>query len=160
MSAPYEEMLDGMTVRRLAPSQRHELICTRLHDAIRASVANLSSTRLLEPRSQLHLSPGTTVCPDLALVTVVNDKLWLVVEIVSPDDHHSDTVLKKQLYEELKLPRVWMVDPRYDNVEIYHGTTYGLSMKGILTGRDVLTEKLLPGFQLTIAELFAPPPKG
>jgi Uma2 family endonuclease len=160
MSAPYEEILEGMTVRRFAPGPRHELICTRLHDAIRTSVDNLSSTRLLTPRSQLRLAPGVAVCPDLALVTVATDKLWLAVEIVSPDDHHSDTVVKKQIYEELKLPRLWMVDPRYDNVEIYHGTGFGLSLKSILAGREVLTEKLLPGFQLPIAELFAAQPKG
>jgi Uma2 family endonuclease len=118
-------------------------------------VANVSTTRLLEPRSQLQLTPGVSVCPDLALVTVATDKLWLAIEIISPDDHHSDTVVKKQIYEELKLPRLWIVDPRYDNVEVYHGSPYGLSLKGILAGREMLTEKLLPGFELSVAKLFA-----
>jgi Uma2 family endonuclease len=62
--------------------------------------------------------------------------------------------MKKQVYEELNIPRLWMIDPRYDNVEVYHGTEYGLMLKGILTGREVLTEQLLPTLQLTIAELF------
>ena len=80
----------------------------------------------------------------------------LAAEIVSSDDHRPDTVLKKQLYEEAKLPRLWIIDPRYDNVEIYHGTEYGLALKGILAGREVLTEKLLPEFELAVAELFRP----
>ena len=63
--------------------------------------------------------------------------------------------MKKQLYEEIRLPRLWMVDPRYDNVEVYHSLEYGLALKGILAGRDVLTEKLLPEFQYIIADLFA-----
>jgi len=62
---------------------------------------------------------------------------------------------KKSVYEEIKLPRLWMVDPRYDNVEIYHGTPYGLSLKRVLAGRELLTEALLPGFQYAIHELFA-----
>ena len=50
-----------------------------------------------------------------------------------------------------------MVDPRYDNVEIYHSTEFGLELKGILAGSEVLTEKLVPEFQFVIAELFATP---
>ena len=59
----------------------------------------------------------------------------------------------------MKLPRLWMVDPRYDNVEVYHSNEYGLILKGILAGHELLTEKLLPEFQLTITELFAAEPQ-
>jgi len=30
------------------------------------------------------------------------------------------------------------VDPRYDNVEVYHSTEWGLALKGILAGSEVL----------------------
>jgi Uma2 family endonuclease len=73
---------------------------------------------------------------------------------VSSEDHQPDTVIKKQVYEDLKLSRLWMIDPRYDNVEVYHGTQYGLMLKEILAGKEVLTEKLLPEFQIAVAELF------
>jgi Uma2 family endonuclease len=92
----------------------------------------------------------------LALVTAATGKLWLAAEIVSSDDHATDTVVKKQLYEELKLPRLWMVDPRYDNVELYSAGPYGMVLQGILGGNEVLTEKLLPDFQISITELFKP----
>jgi len=155
MSSPYKEILEGQTILRAAPGPRHELICGRLHAAIHASVANLASTHLLAPRSQAKLSLGTFVCPDLALVTRATGKLWLAVEIVNSDDHRPDTVVKKQLYEEAKLPRLWMVDPRYDNVETYHGSEYGLILKGILAGRESLAEKLIPEFHMVISDLFA-----
>jgi len=48
-----------------------------------------------------------------------------------------------------------MVDPRYDNVETYHGSEYGLILKGILAGRESLAEKLIPEFHMVINELFA-----
>ena len=48
-----------------------------------------------------------------------------------------------------------MIDPRYDNVEVYHSSEYGLMLKGILAGRETLTERLIPEFQIVIAELFA-----
>jgi Uma2 family endonuclease len=154
MSEAYEETLEGATLMRKAPGARHELICARLHVCVHASVANFTSTRLLAPRSEVQLSTETKVCPDLALVAVPTGKIWLAAEIVNSDDHRADTVVKKQIYEDLKLPRLWMIDPRYDNVEIYHGTEYGLMLKGILAGSEILTEKLLPEFQMAIGDLF------
>jgi Uma2 family endonuclease len=62
---------------------------------------------------------------------------------------------KQQIYEAMKLPRLWMVDPRYNNVEIYHASEYGIRLEQILAGSEVLTEKLLPEFQLSIEDLFA-----
>ena len=158
MSVAYAEMLNGAPLARRAPGARHELICGRLHKWMRASVADFAGTRLLAPRSEVRLSLKHTVCPDLTLVAAATGKAWLVAEIVSSDDHQPDTVIKKQIYEEMKLPRLWMIDPRYDNVEVYHSNEYGLILKNILAGQELLTEKLLPEFQLVISELFAAEP--
>ena len=155
MSQPYEEILDGASFPRSAPGPRHEAICDRLHALMTASVANLPSTQLLAPRTRVRVSPSTAICPDLALVTVATGKLWLAAEIISRDDHRADTVVKKELYEKIRVPRLWMVDPRYDNVEIYHSTEFGLQLKGILAGSELLTEKLIPEFQVVVAGLFA-----
>ena len=161
MSVSYAEILNGSPLARRAPGARHEMICARLHQWVRASVADFVATRLLPPRAEVRLSPKHSVCPDLALVTAATGKLWLAAEIVSSDDHQPDTVIKKQIYEEVRLPRLWMIDPRYDNVEVYHSNEYGLILKSILAGHELLTERLLPEFQLTISELFhTPQPKG
>jgi len=159
MSSPYEELLQGSSLVRGSPGSRHEQICARLHRSVHASVANLTSTCLLAARSAIRVAPDTILRPDLALMTIPTSKLWLAAEIVNSEDHAPDTVVKKQIYEEIRLPRLWMVDPRYDNVEIYHASQYGLVLKGILAGTDVLTEKLLPEFQITIAELFQSAPE-
>lgn len=140
---------------RLPPGPRHELICNRLHDCIRASVANFPGTRLLDCRSPVQVGAGSTLRPDLALVAAATGKLWLAVEVVSSEDHRTDTVFKKEIYETIKLPRLWMVDPRYDNVEVYHASEYGMRLQHILAVSDVLTEKLLPEFQISMTELFA-----
>jgi len=155
MSQPYQEIFDGAVTARSAPGLRHELICSRLHDAIKVSVTNLATTRLLSARQEIQIAGDTTLRPDLALVATANGKLWLVAEIVSSDDHRTDTVVKKQVYEDIKVPRLWMIDPRYDNVEVYHTTPYGLALKRILAGQEVLTEELLPEFELVVSELFA-----
>jgi hypothetical protein len=155
MSRPYEEILDGATLPRSAPGDRHEKICERLHREMAAGINGLASTQLLAPRTQIQVSRTTLLRPDLALVMAAGGKLFLAVEIISRDDHHADTVVKKEFYEKIRVPRLWLVDPRYDNVEIYHSFEFGLQLKGILAGSEVLTEKLIPQFQLAVAELFA-----
>lgn len=158
VSQPYEEILEGATLPRSAPDSRHEAICDRLHATMTASVANVSSTQLLAPRTRIQVSRATALRPDLALITTANQKLFLAVEIINRGDHNADTVIKKEIYEQIRVPRLWMVDPRYDNVEIYHSTQFGLQLKGILAGSEILTEQLLPEFQIVISELFSMAP--
>jgi Uma2 family endonuclease len=155
MSVAYEEIIHGETIVRSAPGTRHEKICALLHDRMSAALGGNSTARILAPRSIVQLSAGVMLRPDLALVTAATGKIWLAAEIIDSHDHRPDTVLKKGLYEDFNLPRLWMIDPRYNNVEFYHGTTYGLALKGILAGSESFQEALLPAFQLTVAELFA-----
>lgn len=155
MSEPYEETIQSETTLRLPLGVRHELICACLHTVIKASIANFSGTKLLEPRSAIRVDANNLLRPDLAIATAATGKVWLVAEVVSSEDHHADTVEKKQIYEAMKLPRLWMIDPRYNNVEIYHASEYGMRLEHILAGSDVLTEKLLPEFQIAISDLFA-----
>ncbi len=155
MSDSYEEIVLGETILRRAPGIRHETVCGRLHERVAASLARLSTVRLLPRRSIVQLATGTMVRPDLALVTAATGKAWLLGEVVDSADHRTDTVIKKALYEDLRVPRLWMVDPRYDNVEVYHGTQYGLALKQILAGKDVLQEALIAEFQIVMTELFA-----
>ena len=156
VSRPYEEIIHGETFPRSALSERHEAICARLHREMAISVNGLASTQLLPPRSPVPVARDTLLRPDLALVTTATGKLFLAVEVVSRDDHRTDTVTKKEIYEQLRVPRLWMVDPRYDNVEIYHAQEFGLQLKGILAGSEVLQEKLVPQFKMVVTSLFAP----
>lgn len=155
MSFPYEEVLNGQKLLRAAPGTRHEAICDRLFQLMTASVTDLSGVRLVEPRTAIALSSSTQIRPDLAVINAVTGKVFLAVEIISRDDHRPDTVIKKDIYEEFRVPRLWMIDPRYDNVEIYHSTDYGLKLQGILAGREILAEEQFPEFAVVVGDLFA-----
>ena len=154
MSETYEEIIAGELTIRRGPDARHDQICERLHVSLFACVAGSETIRLLPPRSPVEFSPGNLFRPDLALLTAATNKPWLAAEVIDSRDHHTDTVLKKAVYEDLRLPRLWMVDPRYNNVELYHATPYGLALTGILAWREELREKLLTGFVLKVSELF------
>ena len=155
----YEEIIEGETLRRTEPGKRHEEVCARLHASVAACLGTVATARLLPPRTLVQLSAGTMLRPDLALVTVATGKVWLIAEIIEAGDNYTDTVMKKTFYEEMNLPRWWMVDPRYDNLEVYHGSQYGLALKGMLAGREVLAERLLPQLNLSMHELFGTKPR-
>ena len=91
----------------------------------------------------------------MLVATAASGKLFLAVEIISREDHRADTVTKKEIYEQIRVPRLWMVDPRYDNVEVYYSFEFGLKLHGILAGDEVLSDKLIPQFKVVVAELFA-----
>jgi len=154
MSWPYEEILAGEVWLRFPPGARHKAICDRLHEHMQASLVVAPGVRLLPVRTLVEIRTGTMVRPDLALLDAQTGKLWLAVEIINSGDHHPDTVVKKDVYEEINVPRLWIVDPRYDNVEVYHSSEHGLTLKAILAGQELLTESALPFFEVKIAELF------
>lgn len=162
MSDNYEEVIDGETLLRLPPSPSHELLVGRLHAHAAGALPLNSRLRLLPPRTEVRLNPRIRLCPDLTIVRPAPPpgsgdtyEIYLAAEVLHPGDHHLDTVVKKQIYSDLKLPRFWMVDPRYLNVEIYGIGEYGFTLTAILAHGNPLTDPHLPGLNYPMSELFA-----
>jgi Uma2 family endonuclease len=75
----------------------------------------------------------------------------LIVEIRSPDDRPGEAMKKIREYLAAGVDRVWYVDPRRRQVRVHRASEQveTLGMDDVL--RD---EEILPGFSLTLAELF------
>jgi Uma2 family endonuclease len=163
MNDSYEELIDGEVQLRRAPSAEHERLVGRIHEVVAEALSPNSALRLLPPRSGLRLADAVTLRPDLTIVRVpaesgneeATPQLYLVAEVLQPGDHHLDTVVKKQMWADLRLPRLWMIDPRYLNVEVYGCGEYGFTLLNILANRDRLTDPLLHGLGCAMHELFA-----
>lgn len=157
MTDPYQERIDNETFLRGPLNGPHELTCDRLHDWVARHLPANSALRLPARRTRLTLRPGSDVRPDLALVRRDNTRLYLAVEVLQPGDHHTDTVLKKQLYADCRAPRLWIVDSRYQNVEIYATRDDGFRLESILASNETLSDPALGGIILPVADLFARP---
>jgi Uma2 family endonuclease len=160
MSDAYEEMIQGETLHRRGPSGSHELLVGRLHALVGACLPANSTLKILPPRSRLQLYDDCVLCPDLAVIRTDptlsgSASLYLVAEVLLAGDHHTDTFIKKQIWSELRLPRLWMVDPRYLNVEVYGLGEYGFTLVDILAHHHPLSDPHLPGLRCTMDELFA-----
>lgn len=162
MSEAYEEIIQTEAFYRRSPSPAHEILVDRLHRLITAALPLNSALRLLPPRTELMLAEHTIVRPDITVVRTAPGPTgnpvpqpYLVAEVLLPGDHHIDTVIKKQLWADLRLPRLWMVDPRYLNVEVYGCGEYGFTLGDILAHHHALTDPGLPGLHCPMDELFA-----
>lgn len=159
MSEVYEEIIQGEIFQRSAPNI-HELLVGRLHALVAGTLPPSAGLELLRPRASLQLADDCVLRPDLAVVRTDRNltdsaRLYLIAEVLTPGDHHLDTFVKKQLWSDLRLPRLWMVDPRYLNVEVYGLGEYGFTLTDILANHHPLSDPALPGLGCTMDELFA-----
>lgn len=160
MSEAYEEVIQGEVADRRAPPLAHEALVGRLHALVARTLPPNSALQLLPPRASVQLADDCILRPDLTVVRTEPGlagpaRLYLVAEVLFPGDHHVDTVIKKQLWADIRLPRLWMVDPRYLNVEVYSLGEYGFTLTDILAHHHPLTDPHLPGLDCSMDELFA-----
>ena len=93
---------------------------------------------LLAPR-HLHPPEYADQAPDIA------------IEILSPSSSITDTVDKVNFYLRHGVRSVWLVDPERRRVDIHKQEQ---PMRRI-EGSAILTDQLLPGFELPLQDLFA-----
>lgn len=75
----------------------------------------------------------------------------LVVEIVGKGQGWRDMVTKAAEYLHMGVDRVWIIDPRSQQLHIYRSDAEPV----ILKGDDTLADPLFPGFSCRIEEFFA-----
>ena len=83
----------------------------------------------------------------------------LVVEILSPGTRKTDEITKRKLYERFDVTEYWIVDPELETIKVYRRTTdaFARVAERSAEASDSFTTPLLPGFSVTLTELFAPP---
>jgi len=101
--------------------------------------------RIYIPDLAFLLAPRPQTAPEYA-----DRASDLMIEIVSPSDSASDLVDKVEFYIQNGVKSVWVVDRRKQRVDIYKP---GRPARRVDAG-DVLSDEILPGFELALAELF------
>ena len=88
----------------------------------------MATAQLLAPRTRVQVSRSRRSARTWRL-SWRQPGAFLAEEVITRGDHNADTVVKKEVYEKMRVPRLWMVEPRYGNVEIYHSMAFGLQWK-------------------------------
>ena len=82
----------------------------------------------------------------------------LVAEVLSlgRENERRDREVKLGLYERQGVQEYWIVDWRQQAVDVYRRIDGALTLVATLTGADVLTTPLLPGFACPLSDLWEP----
>lgn len=161
------EIIDGVHYVTPSPLVRHQVLVGRLHFAIEAHLrAHPGTGQVFLSPLDVVLSNYDVVEPDLLFVGADRDGIVttknfrgapsLVVEVLSKHTKSRDRRLKRDLYERTGVSEYWLVDPEASAITIYLQEGAGrFGSAEILDGSRVLETGLLPGFTLSLPELFA-----
>ena len=154
-------------LRKMAPAgNAHGYVAMNVGVSLGVHVKanNLGRVYAAETGFKLASNPDTVLAPDAAFVRQERlDKAgetsgyWpgapdLVVEVVSPNDRHSDVVEKALAWLEAGCRMVLVADPERRTVTVYRSL---LEIR-ILTGCDAIDGAgVVPGWKLPLAEIFA-----
>ena len=158
------EIIDGMHYVTPAPGRKHQRVVVNLVWAIREFLEHHPIGEVYVSPFDVRLSRHDIVQPDVLFVRsetlhILNDKNAagapdLAIEVLSSSTRKRDRSLKRDCYERLSVQEYWIVDPLRNAVTIYRRSGAALASAGDLTGADVLTTPLLPGFALSLERLF------
>lgn len=163
------EIVDGELYVSNAPDWHHQYAADEIRLALRAS-RELHTLGIAVTAPGLVFAEDQDVIPDL--VWISKDRLArgqdsaghltiapeLVVEILSPGflNESRDREIKLGLYSRQGVDEYWIVNWRARLVEVYRRVSGELTRVLTLTGDDVLTSPLLPGFTCPVTSLWAP----
>lgn len=161
------EVIEGEVFVSRAPTFVHQIIITNLIASIKKYLnGNQIGTVVTTPG--IIFSPIDSVIPDLVYVSherlkeiLVDERLRaapeLIVEIVSPgaDNERRDRVVKRQLYGKHRVREYWVIDPEKRSFEIYLLDGDVLRPAATFSEGDVVRTTLLPGWQVSVEQLFA-----
>lgn len=164
------ELIDGVHYVTASPGLGHQELLGRLYLAIgNFLVGRRHLGRVFLSPLEVVLSYDDVVEPDLLFVAGDQQDILteanvqgppaLVVEILSPSTRRRDEGIKRKLFEEKGIREYWIVDPKGLRVTVFRRTDAGtfLRLMELSTGQaSHLETPLLPGFALSIDQLFAP----
>jgi Uma2 family endonuclease len=163
------EIIDGVHYVTAAPNLRHQDLIGRLYLALGNFMASRPGI------GRVFLSPVDVIFtfydivePDL--VFVAGDQLEImtekniqgapaiVVEVVSKSTRRRDERIKRELFDRGGVREYWIVDPDRSRITVFRrdGDRLGTHSSLSVADRAVLTTPLIPGFSLSLSELFKP----
>jgi Uma2 family endonuclease len=154
------EIIDGEHYVNPAPYLIHQTILMNIAVPMRLHVRQHGLGYVYIAPADVVLSPNDVVQPDIVFVRAERRSILtkanvqgapdLVIEILSPSNRQYDEVVKRKRYDAMGVAEYWIVDPESETVKIYRRAGNLVPVESA----DPLTTPLLPGFALTLAEVF------
>lgn len=158
------EFSDGHVEVLSMPTRLHQEIVAFLYEALKAFVLGRDLGKVYFAPLPVHLWREKYREPDVVFVRAENTRALqgkhlegadLAMEVVSEDDPDRDWVVKRAEYARAGITEYWVVDPQQGRVAVFtlEGETY--VSHGDFRNNDQATSVLLPGFAVTVSDVFA-----
>jgi Uma2 family endonuclease len=161
------EIIDGEHYVTPSPNTKHQTVCTALTALLWTYLKQHPIGAVFVAPFDVIFSNLDVVEPDLlyisreraAILTAKNVRGApdLVVEILSPSTRKIDEVTKRKQYDHFGVLEYWVVDPDLDAIKVYRRADDRFVRVSELSAEagDSLATPLLPGFSVTLTEIFA-----
>jgi len=163
------ELIDGVHYVTPSPRIPHQVLVGRIFVAISNFLTGHQHLgRVFLSPVDVVMSEHNLVVPDLLFVARDQRSILteanvqgvpaLVVEVLSPSTRRRDESIKKRLFDQKGVREYWLVDPKNCRVSICRRSGDGsfpiVSTLSAAADEQIETP-LLPGFELSLSELFA-----
>jgi len=159
------ELIAGELMKMSPSGWKHGSVAIRVAARLIAHVEAQDLGRLFAAETGFLLSrdPDTVRAPDVALVlrehlpeSPPEEAFWpgapdLAVEVLSPGDRTGEVDEKVKSWLDAGSASVWVVNPRWRSVTIYHSAA---DIRTLSEGEELVDERVLPGFRCRVGELF------
>ena len=163
------EIIDGEHFVTPSPNTKHQAVSMNLAAILWTYLKDHPIGAVFAAPFDVVFSDVDVVEPDLIYVSLERLHILtsqhargapdLAVEILSPGTRMTDEVKKRQLYERFGVGEYWVIDPELNTITVYRRVQDAFVRVAELSAEhaDMLTTPLLPGFSVTLAEVFDSP---
>jgi Uma2 family endonuclease len=157
------ELWDGELIMAPAPFFDHQKTVLRFYRRLDDWVSSRNLGEVVTSPIDMVLSPHRAVQPDVAFIAkdrlaiiqrVIMGPADLVAEIVSLQGRSRDRIEKRDLYEQHGVKEYWIIDPEAQTVEVLALVSGRYELVQRSLPGETASSRLLPGFEVSVGDLF------
>ncbi len=162
----YYELINGMILKKQAPSPNHQNISGEINDIIRNFVKLNDLGKVFYAPIDVFFDNYNHTQPDILFIKKAKSSIItphgiegtpdLIIEIISPSSIKTDRKDKFNLYLSFAVSEYWIVDPNNQSIEVYVFENGKYELQFFETGSGKIQSKTLEGLIFEIAEVFSP----
>jgi Uma2 family endonuclease len=163
------EFCDGLIEVLPMPTKIHQRIVRQLFLLLQAFVSAQAKGEVFFAPLPVRLRPGKYREPDIVYVRPERGEhagqpegADLVIEVLSEGEanRRRDLETKAEEYATAGIPEYWIVDPESRQITVLVLDGSGYRLHGVYAPGETATSVLLPGFDVSVKDLFALTPTG
>lgn len=164
----YLEYIDGQVYNQASPSIKHQRVSRRLSTKLDLYFDGKNCEPFTAP-IDIKLKKENEeyvqkVIPDLVVIydkdgfkeNMYEGVPSLIIEIVSPSNSHHDYIRKLNLYERFGVKEYWIVDPRFNSIQINALNEEGnYEIIGIYKGDEIAYSSIFDQLSIDLEYIFS-----